>query len=57
VLCVWGRGDDKAACPVMATGPVRVVELGGGHHFDGDRPRLLRVVREMAERVNAPAAR
>ncbi|HEX2210917.1 MAG TPA: AcvB/VirJ family lysyl-phosphatidylglycerol hydrolase [Longimicrobium sp.] len=52
VLCIWGRGDDKAACPRMATAPVRVIELGGGHHFQGDRPRLLRVVREMARRAN-----
>lgn len=55
VLCVWGRGDDKAACPEMATAPLRVVELRGGHHFKGDRPRLLRVVRELAERANRPA--
>ncbi|HEV3050363.1 MAG TPA: AcvB/VirJ family lysyl-phosphatidylglycerol hydrolase [Longimicrobium sp.] len=56
VLCVWGHGDDKAACPQMATAPLRVVELRGGHHFEGDRPRLLRVVRELADRANAPAA-
>ena len=56
VLCVWGRGDDKAACAEMATAPLRVVELRGGHHFEGDLPRLLRVVREMAERANGPAA-
>jgi type IV secretory pathway VirJ component len=56
VLCVWGRGDDKAACAQMATAPVRVVELRGGHHFSGDRPRLLRVVREVAQRANARPA-
>lgn len=56
VLCVWGRGDDKAACPEMATAPVTVIGLGGGHHFKGDRPRLLRVVREMAQRANGRPA-
>ena len=56
VLCVWGRGDDKAACAQMATAPLRVVELRGGHHFEGDRPRLLRVVRQMAERANGRPA-
>lgn len=56
VLCVWGRGDDKAACGQMATAPLRVVELRGGHHFSGDRPRLLRVVRELAERANGRPA-
>ena len=48
VVCVWGRGDEKAACPAMATAPLRVVALRGGHHFDGDEARLLRVVRELA---------
>jgi type IV secretory pathway VirJ component len=52
VLCVWGRGDDKAACPAMATAPMTVIGLKGGHHFEGDRPRLLRVVREMAQRAS-----
>ncbi|HEY0017588.1 MAG TPA: AcvB/VirJ family lysyl-phosphatidylglycerol hydrolase [Longimicrobium sp.] len=56
VVCVWGRGDDKAACPAMATAPMRVVELKGGHHFEGDRPRLLRVVRELAQAADGPPA-
>ncbi|HYR08096.1 MAG TPA: AcvB/VirJ family lysyl-phosphatidylglycerol hydrolase [Longimicrobium sp.] len=56
VLCVWGRGDDKAACPAMATAPLTVIGLEGGHHFEGDRPRLLRVVRELAQRANARPA-
>lgn len=46
VLCVWGVGDDKAACPLMRTAPMREVQLRGGHQFKGDQERLLRVVRE-----------
>jgi len=57
VLCVWGRGDDKAACPQFGTAPVRVVELGGGHHFKGDRPRLLRIVRDLALQANGSESR
>jgi type IV secretory pathway VirJ component len=57
VLCVWGRGDDKAACPQFGTAPVRVVELGGGHHFEGDRARLLRVVRDLALQANGTVGR
>jgi type IV secretory pathway VirJ component len=57
VVCVWGRGDDKAACPAMATAPLRAVELRGGHHFRGDEARLLRVVREMARQAGADAVR
>lgn len=56
VLCVWGRGDELAACPKMGTAPVTVIGLRGGHHFSGDRPRLLRVVRELVDRANAPPA-
>jgi type IV secretory pathway VirJ component len=57
VVCVWGRGDDKAACPQFGTAPVRVVELRGGHHFEGDRPRLLRVVRDLALTANGTQSR
>jgi type IV secretory pathway VirJ component len=56
VLCVWGRGDDKAACPAMATAPLTVIGLEGGHHFKGDQLRLLRVVRELAQRANVRPA-
>lgn len=52
VLCVWARGDPLAACPRFGTAPVRVIGLTGGHHFEGDRPRLLRVIRELALRAN-----
>ena len=52
VVCVWGVGDDKAACPQMGTAPMRTVQLRGGHHFEGDEPRLLRVVRELAAQAN-----
>ncbi|MBD0321574.1 MAG: hypothetical protein ICV87_14655 [Gemmatimonadetes bacterium] len=51
VLCVHGRGDDKGACPEMATSGAEVVELRGGHHFRGDYPRLSRLVVELARSV------
>ncbi len=57
VLCLWARGDDKAACPQFGTAPVRIVELKGGHHFEGDRPRLLRVVRDLALQANGSESR
>lgn len=57
VLCVWGRGDDKAACPQFGTAPVRVVGLTGGHHFEGDHPRLLRIVRDLALQANGSESR
>lgn len=51
LVCVHGRGDDKGACPEMATSGADVVELGGGHHFEGDYPRLSRIVVDMARAV------
>lgn len=57
VLCVWARGDDKAACPQFGTAPVRIVELTGGHHFSGDHARLLRVVRDLALQANGSESR
>ncbi|HEX6041322.1 AcvB/VirJ family lysyl-phosphatidylglycerol hydrolase [Longimicrobium sp.] len=57
VLCVWARGDELAACRQFGTAPVRVIGLTGGHHFKGDRPRLLRVIRDLALQANGSAAR
>ncbi len=48
LLCVHGRGDVKSVCPRLAGSGVRVVELRGGHHFEGDHARLEALVREMA---------
>jgi type IV secretory pathway VirJ component len=57
VLCVWGEGDDKAACPRMRTAPVREVRLRGGHHFKGDEARLMEVLRGLAADVERAAPR
>lgn len=57
VLCLWARGDDKAACPQFGTAPVRVIGLTGGHHFEGDRTRLLRIVRGLALQANGSESR
>ena len=57
VVCVHGRGDDRGACPEMASSGARVVELRGGHHFRGDYPRLSRIVVELAREVEKGGAR
>ncbi|HEX8395516.1 MAG TPA: AcvB/VirJ family lysyl-phosphatidylglycerol hydrolase [Longimicrobium sp.] len=49
VLCIWGEGDDKAACPRMRTAPMQEVRLRGGHHFKGDEKRLMAVLRALAD--------
>ena len=55
LLCVHGRGDVKSVCPRLAGSGVRVVELRGGHHFEGDHPRLKALVLEMARDAEAGA--
>ncbi|HEX8360405.1 MAG TPA: AcvB/VirJ family lysyl-phosphatidylglycerol hydrolase [Longimicrobium sp.] len=54
VVCIHGQGDEKGACPEMASSGADVVELRGGHHFRGDYPRLARIVMELARSVDQP---
>lgn len=54
VVCIHGRGDDKGACPEMATSGATVVEIQGGHHFRGAYPHLSRVVAGLAKAVDRP---
>lgn len=46
MLCVYGRKEGDTLCPDLPKGLADVVELGGGHHFDGDFPGLARLVLE-----------
>lgn len=36
VQCIYGDGDDDDACRSVMTKGYEMVELPGGHHFDGD---------------------
>jgi type IV secretory pathway VirJ component len=41
LVCVSGETEDDAWCPVAAKlGPVKLVQLPGGHHYDGDYDKL-----------------
>jgi len=42
VLCLYGADERQSACARLAKGQYTVVELPGGHHFDGDYPALAR---------------
>jgi len=44
MLCVYGSKEGDTLCPDLPPGLADVVELGGGHHFDGDYRRLARLV-------------
>lgn len=41
LVCVFGITEDEAWCPIAAKlGPVRLVQLPGRHHYDGDYGKL-----------------
>ena len=44
MLCVYGSKEHDTLCPDLPQGLADVVQLGGGHHFDGDYPALVRLV-------------
>ena len=46
VLCLYGADEKDSACPSARQPGVEVVELDGGHHFDGNYDA-------MAERILA----
>lgn len=46
MLCVYGRKEGDTLCPDLPKGLADVVELGGGHHFDGDYAGLAKLVLE-----------
>jgi len=38
---VYGSGESGEWCPAAAKlGPVKLVQLPGGHHYDGDYDKL-----------------
>lgn len=40
VLCIYGAADRSAACPRLHAATMRQVPISGGHHLDGDYPRI-----------------
>jgi type IV secretory pathway VirJ component len=38
--CYYSDEDKRSACADLATQDVNVVQISGGHHFDGDYRRL-----------------
>jgi type IV secretory pathway VirJ component len=44
LLCIYGADDDESSCSKIDRAHARVVELPGGHHFDGDYGRLATLI-------------
>ena len=45
LMCVYGDEDEESLCVNPALHDVERVRTGGGHHFDGDYPRLAELIR------------
>jgi type IV secretory pathway VirJ component len=49
VLCLYGADEKDSACPAVRRPGVEVVEIEGGHHFDGDYAALARRILDYAD--------
>lgn len=50
VLCIFGADDDDGVCPLLDRNKYTVVELPGGHHFDGEYQVVGEQIRQFLER-------
>jgi type IV secretory pathway VirJ component len=55
-VCVFGTGDTDSLCADLPPGTAGIVELTGGHHFDGDYDGLARLILRSAGRDREPVA-
>ncbi len=44
VLCIYGAEESDSLCPKLDAGKFKIVQLKGGHHFDGDYANLARQI-------------
>jgi type IV secretory pathway VirJ component len=44
VLCIYGVDESDSLCPKLDPGKFKIVQLKGGHHFDGDYANLARQI-------------
>ena len=44
VLCIYGADENDSLCPKLDPKRFNIVELKGGHHFDGDYANLARQI-------------
>jgi type IV secretory pathway VirJ component len=44
LLCIYGAEEKDTICPKLDPSAVKVVKLGGGHHFGGDYDRLAQEI-------------
>lgn len=56
-LCVYGDKDKNTICPSLDAKRVRLLQLQGGHHFDGNNPRLVSLLLQAVPQANVPPPR
>lgn len=43
-ICIYGAAEPAAACATLPPGLGRAIQVPGGHHYDGDYPRVGRAI-------------
>lgn len=43
-ICVYGAAEPAAACASLSPAQGRAIQVPGGHHYDGDFPRVGRAI-------------
>ncbi len=49
VLCIYGADEKDSLCPKLDATKIKVVEVKGGHHFDGNYTALAQQILEAAK--------
>jgi type IV secretory pathway VirJ component len=49
VLCIYGADEKDSLCPKLDQKKIKVIEVKGGHHFDGDYTALAQHILEAAK--------
>jgi len=44
LLCLYGQDESDSPCPALDRHRAQVIELPGGHHFNGDYTDLARII-------------
>jgi type IV secretory pathway VirJ component len=50
VLCIYGEDEKDSLCPKLDPKKFTIIELKGGHHFNGDYAGLARQILSSATR-------
>lgn len=52
-MCIYGADDKESICPELSTSQTRVMQLPGGHHFDGNYDHVAEMILTQANQRQA----